>query len=136
MTRRLQCAICGRRDASQRTDWDGREIWSCSRCLNPPAQVTWSRAAIDAQLLDAPSNDAERIMAIVARNPGATTADVLEILGVEQGGHATDGDVQIRRRRDCVDAMLSRLVRKGALRRVDTPHHHATYYAVRDKEVA
>lgn len=80
------CAICGADNASAVTDWDGREVASCENCLEPPKNR--GRFWHDEEL-----PIAERAVRFARANPGLSTLEIREALGLDSstGNAITQG---------------------------------------------
>ncbi len=108
------CALCGSRDATTLTEWDGRGVPACDRCL--------ADDLADAEWYDiADASWAAKAVHLARRHPGLTALEIAEMLGVAGDQHRRGPDA---RAHDAVATGLSRAVKDGYLVRVDESIHH------------
>lgn len=97
------CALCGFRDATTITDWDGRPVLACPTCTRVPDDLAPPSRAFDLNRASLALRVAHYVF-----GPGADGADVSEVAA------ALDHD-RSKIERNAISAALSRLVRQGFL---------------------
>ncbi len=70
------CALCGSRDSSGLTDYDGRLVPACDHCLAPPAEPVLSRTAVTGK------DTRSQLLGLLRSNGALTAAEVSNLLHV------------------------------------------------------
>lgn len=156
------CAICGYRDATERTEWDGREIAACTTCMDP---VEVDPEIDDFEIRDTAETDAAAwfasegrrggsggrsqlaMLSVVASHPGMSLSEIMDRLGVPPGERASESDTfsGSRRHYNRILSALRRCVRSGLVvaegrkfieQRFRPAPNFAEVYAARQAEIS
>jgi hypothetical protein len=121
------CALCGWRDATHTTGWEGRMVAACATCDPPIERVRLGYGKTGRALaLQQRGERMEAVLRAVTHNPGATVGELCQVLGVPMGHHTRRGFERPYMR---IVAALHRARRAGLLVSERDSNRHRYYPA-------